>query len=321
VASSKTRQRKMARAKMERQLARRAQKARRNRQLQAGLAVGLVAVVAVVVGLFVGGVFSSKQKPATTATCIWNTPANGGDLTDVGRPPTSGEARTGTEPMTLTTDQGTIAISLDLAKAPCSGASFKYLAGRNFFNNTICHRLTTSGIFVLQCGDPKGTGSGGPAYSFADENLPKPGAPASASASPAASDSASPTGSASAVPSASAAPTASAPTTVTYARGTVAMANSGPDTNGSQFFIVYQDSQMQPNYSVIGTVTSGMDVVDKVAAGGAVDANGAATSDGKPKLGVTIQTLTVGTEPSATSAPQPSGSASAAASPSAASNS
>src|SRR5262249_5740727 len=156
------------------------------------------------------------------------------------------------------------------AKAPCSGASFKYLAGRNFFSNTNCHRLTTSGIFVLQCGDPKGTGSGGPAYSFADENLPKPGAPASASASPAASDSASPAG------SASAAPSASAPTTVTYARGTVAMANSGPDTNGSQFFIVYQDSQMQPNYSVIGTVTSGMDVVDKVAAAGAVDANGAA---------------------------------------------
>jgi cyclophilin family peptidyl-prolyl cis-trans isomerase len=99
------------------------------------------------------------------------------------------------------------------------------------------------------------------------------------------------------------------------------MANSGPDTNGSQFFIVYQDSQMQPNYSVIGTVTLGMDVVDKVAAGGAVDANGAATNDGKPKIAITIQTLTVGTEPTASSAPQPSGSASAAASPSAASNS
>jgi peptidyl-prolyl cis-trans isomerase B (cyclophilin B) len=315
VASSKTRQRKMARAKMERQLARRAQKARRNRQLQAGLAVGLVAVVATVVGLFVGGVFSSKPKPATTATCVWNTPANAGSLTDVGRPPTSGETRTGTEPMTLTTDQGTIAISLNLAKAPCAGSSFKYLAGKNFFNNTICHRLTTSGIFVLQCGDPKGTGSGGPAYAFADENLPVPSASPPAPASAAASGSASPTGAASPTPS------ASAPTLVTYAKGTVAMANSGPDTNGSQFFIVYQDSQMQPNYSVIGTVTSGMDVVDKVAAGGAVDANGAATNDGKPKVAITIQTLTVGVEPSTTSAPQPSGSASASASPSSPSNS
>jgi peptidyl-prolyl cis-trans isomerase B (cyclophilin B) len=288
VASSRTRQRKLARAKMERQLARRALKARRNRQLQAGLAVGLVLVVAIVVGLFVGGVFSSKPKPATTATCAWNTPTNAASLSDVGRPATSGEQRTGTETMTLTTDQGTVSISLDLAKAPCAGSSFKYLAGKNFFNNTKCHRLTTSGIFVLQCGDPKGDGTGGPAYSFADENLPV-AAPASASASAESSASAS--------ASASAAPTQS---TVTYARGTVAMANSGPDTNGSQFFILYKDSQMAPNYSVIGTVVSGMDVVDKVAAGGAVDSNGAAASDGTPKTPITIQTLTVGAAPTAT---------------------
>jgi peptidyl-prolyl cis-trans isomerase B (cyclophilin B) len=298
---------------MERQLARRAAKARRNRQLQAGLAVGLVLVVAIVVGLFVGGVFSSKPKPATTATCAWNTPANAADLTDVGRPPTSGEQRTGTETMTLATDQGTVSISLDLAKAPCAGSSFKYLAGKNFFDNTLCHRLTTSGIFVLQCGDPKATGSGGPAYTFADENLPA--APASASAS--ASASADPSASAGASPSASA---SAAPSqgTVTYARGTVAMANSGPDTNGSQFFIVYKDSQMAPNYSVIGTVVSGLDVVDKIAAGGAVDAKGAATTDGKPKTAITIQTLTVGAAPTASSSgAAPSGSASASPSPSA----
>src|SRR5262249_59418746 len=133
VAPSRPGQRKRARAKMDRQLARRAQKARRNRQLQAGLAVGLVVVVATVVGLFVGGVFSSKPKPATTASCVWNTPTNqGADLVDVGRPPTSGEQRTGTEPMTVTTDQGKITINLDLAKAPCTGSSFKYLAGKNF---------------------------------------------------------------------------------------------------------------------------------------------------------------------------------------------
>jgi peptidyl-prolyl cis-trans isomerase B (cyclophilin B) len=314
VASSKTRQRKLARAKVERQLVRRAAKARRTRQVQAAAAAGVIAVLAVVGGLWVGGVFSSKPTPPVTESCAWNTPANTSALTNVGRPPTSGEPRTGTEPMTLTTDQGTIAISLDLAKAPCAGSSFKYLAGKNFFNNTVCHRLTTSGIFVLQCGDPKGNGSGGPAYQFADENLP-------ALASPTAAASASASAGASASASASAAPSASAPATVTYARGTVAMANSGADTNGSQFFIVYRDSQMAPNYSVIGTVTSGLDVVDKVAAGGAVDANGAATSDGKPKIAVTLQTLTVGTEPSATSATQPSASTSASASPSSASNS
>jgi peptidyl-prolyl cis-trans isomerase B (cyclophilin B) len=309
VASSKTRQRKLARAKVERQLVRRASKARRTRQVQAASAAGVVAVLAVVIGLWAGGVFSSKPAPPVTETCAWSTPADTSALTNVGKPPTSGEPRTGTEAMTLTTDQGTIAISLDLAKAPCAGSSFKYLAGKNFFNNTICHRLTTSGIFVLQCGDPKGTGSGGPAYTFADENLPAPAA------------SAPPTAAASASASASAAPSASAPATVTYARGTVAMANSGPDSNGSQFFIVYKDSQMQPNYSVIGTVTSGLDVVDKVAAGGAVDANGAATSDGKPKIAITVQTLAVGTEPSATSAPQPSATAAASASPSSAGNS
>jgi peptidyl-prolyl cis-trans isomerase B (cyclophilin B) len=311
----------MARAKMERQLARRAAKARRNRQLQAGLAVGLVVLVAVAVGLFVGGVFSSKPKPATTATCVWKTPADAGTRKDVGQPPTSGESRTGTETMTVATDQGTIAVSLDLAKAPCAGSSFRYLAGKNFFSNTTCHRLTTSGIFVLQCGDPKGDGSGGPAYAFADENLPSPALAPSATASAAASVAATASAKASATASASASaqPSASPAATVTYARGTVAMANSGPDSNGSQFFIVYKDSQMAPSYSVIGTVTSGLDVVDKVAAAGAVDANGAATGDGKPKTAVTVQSLTVGTEPSATIAPTPSGSASA--SPSAASNS
>jgi peptidyl-prolyl cis-trans isomerase B (cyclophilin B) len=311
VASSRTRQRKLARAKMERQLARRASKARRNRQLQAGLAVGLVAVIAVVVGLFVGGVFSSKPKPAVTATCAYNPPADASTLTDVGRPPTSGEPRTGTEPMTVTTDQGTIGITLDLAKAPCAASSFHYLAGKSFFNNTKCNRLTTSGSFLLQCGDPKGDGTGGPAYTFADENLPAP----TAAASP--SDSAS----ASASPAATASASASAAPTATYPRGTVAMYSKGPDANGSQFFIVYKDSQLPPSYSIIGTVTTGLDVIDKVAAADAVDANGAATGDGTPKTPVTIQTLTVGTEPSTSPAPSGSGSAAPSASPTGASNS
>jgi peptidyl-prolyl cis-trans isomerase B (cyclophilin B) len=319
VASSRTRQRKLARAKMERQLARRASRARRNRQLQAGLAVGLVAVIAVVVGLFLGGVFSSKPKPAVTATCAYNTPADASTLTDVGRPPTSGEPRTGAEPMTVTTDQGTIGITLDLAKAPCAASSFHYLAGKSFFDNTKCNRLTTSGSFLLQCGDPKGDGSGGPAYTFADENLPAPTASATPStdASASATPSASASAPASADPSASATPAAA---TATYPRGTVAMFTKGPDSNGSQFFIVYKDSQLPPSYSIIGTVTTGLDVIDKVAAAGAVDANGAATGDGTPKTPVTIQTLTVGTEPSTGPAPSVSGSAAPSASPSGASN-
>jgi peptidyl-prolyl cis-trans isomerase B (cyclophilin B) len=323
VASSKTRQRKLARAKLERQQARRSVKARRNRQIQAGLAAGLVVVVAVVVGLWIGGVFSPSKKPKIAAsTCQWNAPPNTQALTDVGRPPTSGMPTSGAETMTITTNQGTVAVNLDLANAPCTAANFSYLAGKNFFNNTKCSRLTTSGTYTLQCGDPKGDGTGGPAYIFANENVPT-GPPASASPSAAANPSAS--GSASASAAASADPSASASASqVIYPRGTVAMFNNAPDTNGSQFFIVYKDTAFNPQYSVVGTVASGMDVVDKIAAAGAVDSNGAVTTDGTPKTDVTIQTLTVDKAASATPTPattaSPSAGASAVASASASSS-
>ncbi len=127
-----------------------------------------------------------------------------------------------------------------------------YLAAKGFFNGTNCHRLTTQGIFVLQCGDPKGNGTGGPGYEIPDENLPASGAN-------------------------------------NYPAGTVAMANSGPNTNGSQFFIVYKDTTLPPDYTVWGKVSSGMDVVDKVAAAGV---QGGAM-DGPPALPITIETATV----------------------------
>jgi peptidyl-prolyl cis-trans isomerase B (cyclophilin B) len=309
VASSKSRQRKLARAKLERQQARRYARARRNRQLQAGLAVGLVVVVAVVVGLFAGGVFKSKPKPKPAAdSCAWNTPPNTQSLTNVGMPPTKGEPRSGSEDMTITTNQGTVTVSLNLDQSPCAASSFSYLAGKNFFNNTKCSRLVTTGMHMLTCGDPKGDGTGGPAYTFANEYVPTGPAP---SASPSAS------ASASASATASPDPSASAPATqVVYPRGTVALWNSAPDTNGSQFFIVYQDTPLNPQYPVVGTVTSGMDVIDKVAKAGAVDASGKAATDGKPKTDVTIQTLTVAKPGSAAPSTEPSASGSAAASPS-----
>ena len=139
--------------------------------------------------------------------------------------------------------------ALDRAKAPCTVNSFTYLAGKKYFDNTPCHRLTTAANFgVLQCGDPGGSGSGGPGYSFADE-LDKNGK---------------------------------------YTKGVLAMANSGPNTNGSQFFIVYKDTQLAPNYTIFGTVTKGLDVVEKVAKGGTQSGE-----DGKPKTAISLKTVTL----------------------------
>jgi peptidyl-prolyl cis-trans isomerase B (cyclophilin B) len=215
--------------------------------------------------------------------CAW-TPQSAAGATDVGTPPTTGITKTGRQTMTITTNQGVVEVELDLDKAPCTAASFAYLAGKQFFDNTKCHRLTNSGLYVLQCGDPSGSGSGGPSYRFADENLP-------------------------AAPDPSAAPSP-APEPV-YKAGMVAMANSGPDTNGSQFFIVYKDSTLDPKYSVLGTVTKGLDVVDKIAAGGIAE-GGTTANDGPPKTEVIIQTLTVAAPGSApTGSPTPSVTASA----------
>jgi peptidyl-prolyl cis-trans isomerase B (cyclophilin B) len=139
-------------------------------------------------------------------------------------------------------DSNRITIAFDPAKAPQTVNSLLFLSDRNqWYDNSSCHRLTTDGIFVLQCGDPTLTGTGGPGYQIPDENLPTGGG-------------------------------------VTYPRGTVAMANSGPNTNGSQFFIVYADTTLPPNYSVVGTVTEGLDIVDAIAAAGV---EGGAT-DGRP---------------------------------------
>lgn len=146
----------------------------------------------------------------------------------------------------LYTTQGEITIQMLTTKAPCTTFSFRFLAERNYYDMTHCHRLTTNRIYVLQCGDPTGTGSGGPGYQFPDENLAG----------------------------------------ATYPAGTVAMANAGPNTNGSQFFFTWKDTTLKPNYTPFGRVVSGMDVLAKVAAAGEDDQNGA--GDGYPNLFVNI---------------------------------
>ena len=161
-------------------------------------------------------------------------------------PPVAADAE-----MTLNTNLGTIVIAMDPA-APITDASMASLASDGYFNGTSCHRLTTEGIYVLQCGDPTGTGRGGPGYQIPDENLPQ-----------------------------------TEPNN--YPAGTVAMANAGPNTNGSQFFIVYADTSLPPAYTVWGEVTEGLDIVEQVAAAG-VQGGGV---DGTPAQPLTIETAAV----------------------------
>jgi peptidyl-prolyl cis-trans isomerase B (cyclophilin B) len=140
------------------------------------------------------------------------------------------------------TTQGVITVRMLTTEAPCTTFSFRFLASAGYYNQTHCHRLTVQGIYVLQCGDPTGTGSGGPGYQFNDENLAG----------------------------------------ATYPAGTVAMANAGPNTNGSQFFFVWKDTTLQPDYTPFGTVIGGMNVLQKIAAAGDDSQNG--PGDGYPHL-------------------------------------
>ncbi len=191
---------------------------------------------------------------AGTTTCTYSAAgATGGSIKRTGTPPAK-PALSGTVHAVLSTSRGVIQLSLDATGAPCTVNSFAYLARSGFYDKTACHRLTTvADLKVLQCGDPSGTGSGGPSYVFGNENL---GAAA-------------------------------------YTRGTVAMANTGAEvSNGSQFFILYGVAAGLPKtYTVFGHVTSGLDVVDKVAAGGTDGSNG--TGDGRPKLPISILSVRI----------------------------
>lgn len=123
---------------------------------------------------------------------------------------------------TLTTDKGDIVIELTAKETPITVNNFVFLARKNFYNNTPFHRTIKD--FMIQGGDPTGTGTGGPGYKFNDESF-----------------------------------------TGEYTRGTVAMANSGPNTNGSQFFIMHKDTSLPKSYVIFGKVSKGLEVVDAIA--------------------------------------------------------
>ena len=263
MASSK-RERELARMRAERQAARRAAaEARRRKQRGTILAaISALAVVAIVVAVFltVGGgnkkatVITQPTPTASAATgagsCTY-TKSGAASKKVPGVPPTTGVRTTGNQPVVLQTSRGTIQATLFTSKAPCTVNSFAFLATHKYFDNTPCHRLVSQGIYVLQCGDPTGTGRGGPGYTFPDENL----------------------------------------TGAVYPKGTLAMANGGPGTNGSQFFLVYKDTQLPPSYTPFGRITKGLDVVLQVAAGG--DDGSSSAGGGKPKLAIKLTKVTI----------------------------
>lgn len=153
---------------------------------------------------------------------------------------------------TLITNCGTIVITTVGSKAPWTLTELSTLAKAGYFNGSLCHRLTTVGLFVLQCGDPTATGSGGPGFSYPDENLPTN-------------------------------------SQNNYPAGTVAMANSGPGTNGSQFFLVFADTYLPPNYTIWGKITKGLNIVQAIAKAG-VKGGG---PDGPPNKRIALTKVSV----------------------------
>ena len=198
-----------------------------------------------------GGTATEPTESAETsgATCSYT--AGGEPARDVELPPeeptVSGEVA-----VTIATNQGDIKATLDADATPCTVNSFVSLAEQGYYDDTPCPRISDTGLFILQCGDPSGTGAGGPGYSFADELTGEE----------------------------------------TYPAGTLAMANAGPNTNGSQFFVVYKDSELSPAYTVFGTIDqAGIDVVTEIAAAGNDGSNPA--GGGAPNTPVDITKVTI----------------------------
>jgi peptidyl-prolyl cis-trans isomerase B (cyclophilin B) len=251
--STQKRERDLARAKYERQQAKRserAQHAKRNQRITA-----IVVVVALVVAGVGFAVFNAtKSDPASLASeavALDCSPIGTPRANDISYPDGPEPLESTPTTLTLDTNCGEIVIALD-ANAQKTVESEAFLADSGFYNNTSCHRLTTEGIFVLQCGDPQGDGTGGPGYSVPDENLPADGE-------------------------------------ANYPAGTIAMANAGPGTSGSQFFIVYADTTLPGDYSIWGKVTSGLDIVQEVASVGVKGG----LADGVPAQPVFINSATV----------------------------
>jgi peptidyl-prolyl cis-trans isomerase B (cyclophilin B) len=283
--------REAAKRKLDRQLARRAERATaRRRYAVAGGAGAVVLVLGLVVLITTLGGRDEKVaatgKPSTPATpAATSAPASPRPDNKLAAPPIRPQplpasvncqypaaqqtpARPVTPPQaesisargtlraTMQTSAGVIGLTLDRAVAPCTVNSFVSLARQHFYANSPCHRLVTSPtLHVLQCGDPTGSGTGGPGYTIPDEVFPQ----------------------------------------LTYARGYVAMANTGqPDSGGSQFFLIYGQTELPPQYTVFATISpDGLKVLDQIAKAGDDGSLEPSPGGGKPNQAVTITSVDV----------------------------
>ncbi|MFD6281312.1 peptidylprolyl isomerase [Streptomyces sp. NPDC060209] len=257
--SSDQRRRQLAREKFERQQQRREEARRRTRRLAVIIASSVAVVAVIGAGAYVS-LDGDDSKTSADAGASASPSASPSASESSAPEPAMEIDKKAKYSMSLKTSQGDIGIAMDAAKTPHTTNSFKALADKGYFDSTKCHRLTTEGIFVLQCGDPKGDGTGGPGYTIPDENLTALGKAGDDGA-------------------------------VTYPAGTVAMANTGqPGTGGSQFFLVYKDTKLPPSYTPFGTMDdAGLKAVKKVAEAGVADGAG----DGAPKKAVTVEKATV----------------------------
>ncbi|HWG23171.1 peptidylprolyl isomerase [Actinospica sp.] len=283
MASTKDRQRALERARYERVQAKIQKKRRATQRRQRIAVVSSIAAIAVVAAV-VAGVLATSSSPSTktaasstpSATASAASSANACTAAGSVAAETKGYHACGTAAksgigvptysaaaakdytVTLTTNHGDIVFTADGKNAPYTVESFVYLAEKGYYTNTKCHRLVwASGLFMLQCGDPTGSGGGTPGYAFQDENLASLGTGSSA----------------------------------TYKAGTVAMANAGPGTNGSQFFLVGKDSTLAPSYTPWGTITKGLDILQTIGNAGAQAAD--STGNTAPKDATTIEKVTV----------------------------
>ncbi|MEV6194404.1 peptidylprolyl isomerase [Streptomyces sp. NPDC051920] len=268
--SQEQRRRQLAREKFLRQQQRRTSARRRTQTRNAVIAAVVGVVVAGGATAYATGVFKSDGKKTNAGAEATPSAAPTSKAPDPCEKPAEGAVKSLTwkkEPavtidksaaysMKMATTCGDIDIALKAAAAPHTVNSFAFLAGKGYFDHTKCHRLTTNGIYVLQCGDPTAQGSGGPGYTIPDENLKDKTLKGNV-----------------------------------YPAGTIAMANTGQKhTGGSQFFLVYQDSQLPPSYTPFGTISkSGMTVLKKIAAAGESTGQG----DGAPNATVVVNKLTV----------------------------